>query len=178
MILALSVFAGSAVRLPRFFKRARLCGVVLPPQFAPNRCVQFASAHLPTLPYRVNQRVQPLPGLFKLGSGYAAKRPGAVFGLVVAPNKVPARIAAPEWQASQVGPVRVNLAAVRQSGVNIPAATAAVNTPNCRIEPRPNGGWLWCVSHGLSALTHSSSVPCGSPVDAIPICHGSPPPLA
>ncbi len=127
------VFAGRAVRRLSFLKRARFGGVELATQFAANRRIQFSPTHPPALPYRVDQRVQHLPGLPQFGSRYAAKRSGAVLGLVVAAYKIPARVAAPERQAPQVRPVRVDLAAVRQPSVDVAAATAAVNTPHSAL---------------------------------------------
>jgi hypothetical protein len=68
---------------------------------------------------------------------------------VVAAHEVPAGIAAPERQTAQVGPVRVNLASVRQASINIPAATAAVNTPNPAFDVTHNGGYTCAFKFNL-----------------------------
>jgi hypothetical protein len=102
--------------------------VIFPAKPAPKFRVQGSPLHQPALPDRIDQRVQMLPRLFEFWRRDAAQRAGSVLRLVVAPDEVPAGIAAPEGQTPKVCAVRVNLGAIGQTGLDFLLAAAAVET--------------------------------------------------
>lgn len=120
-------FSGHPVGRPCFLYRPGLGGVEIPPQLPADGVIQFTPSHPARLPYRVDQRVQVLSGLFELGRRNAAERRRPVPGLVVASHEIAACVAAPERQVSEVGAVGVDLATVRQACIDISATSTAMD---------------------------------------------------
>lgn len=109
---ALGVLAGRSVCCSCLLQRPGHGRVVFPADLSADRRIQFASAHFPTLPYRVDQRMQLLARILEFRGWYAAEWLGAILRLVVAANEVATRIAAPKRQAAQIGAMRIDFTAI------------------------------------------------------------------
>jgi hypothetical protein len=90
-LLKLSVYR------PRFSDGRNLsCMVFLLAEPFRQRVVEFAASPIARFPHWIEDRVNVPSRVLNLRCWDATKRAGPVFGLVVAPDKVPTRIASPE----------------------------------------------------------------------------------
>ncbi len=124
-----------------FVHRPRVSGVIVPANFATDRCIQSLSSDPSASPHGVNNCVQPLPRRADLWRRNVSKRLCSFHRFVMTSDVIPADVAYPERQRLQVCAVRINLAAVRQPRINITGTTAAENATSVGLHGARRSPW-------------------------------------